>query len=68
VRAAPALADNVRHTLRDLLPAVAESLAPPSRANGDWRALGASSEEIREFALSGLTRRLNVVGVPLSSL
>ena len=34
----------------------------------DWDALGASAEEIREFALGGLSRRLNIVGVPLSSL
>jgi ribonucleoside-diphosphate reductase beta chain len=64
----PSLADVVRATLRELLPAVAESLTPPDREGTDWDALGASGEEIREFALGGLTRRLNVVGVPLSSL
>jgi ribonucleoside-diphosphate reductase beta chain len=64
----PALADRVRQTLRDLLPAVAAALAPPDREGTDWEALGASGDEIRDFALSGLTRRLNVVGVPLSSL
>ena len=64
----PALADAVRSTLRDLLPAVAESLTPPDREGTDWDALGADAEEIREFALGGLTRRLDVVGVPLSSL
>jgi hypothetical protein len=30
--------------------------------------LGISDEEVRAFALSGLTRRLDVIGVPLSSL
>lgn len=64
----PALGDVVRSTLRDLLPAVAESLTPPDREGTDWDALGANAEEIREFAIGGLTRRLNVVGVPLSTL
>jgi hypothetical protein len=34
----------------------------------DWDALGANSDEIREFALGGLRRRLDIIGVPLSSL
>jgi ribonucleoside-diphosphate reductase beta chain len=68
VAADPALADAVRATLRELLPAVAESLTPPDREGTDWDALGASADEIRDFALGGLTRRLNVIGVPLSSL
>jgi ribonucleoside-diphosphate reductase beta chain len=58
--------DVVRETLRELLPAVAESLTPPSGA--DASALGASAEELRAFALDGLTRRLKIVGVPLDSL
>jgi ribonucleoside-diphosphate reductase beta chain len=64
----PSLADTVRAILRELLPAVAESLTPPDREGTDWDALGASGEEIREFALGGLARRLNIIGVPLSSL
>jgi len=68
VRAEPALADNVRSTLRSLLPAVAQSLTPPDRDGTDWEALGASSEEIQQFAISGLSRRLTIVGVPLESL
>ncbi|MEA2349171.1 MAG: ribonucleoside-diphosphate reductase beta chain [Thermoleophilaceae bacterium] len=64
----PGLAENVRATLRGLLPVVAESLAPPDREGTDWDALGASAEEIRSFALDGLTRRMNIVGVPLSTL
>jgi ribonucleoside-diphosphate reductase beta chain len=64
----PALGDRVRQTLRDLLPSVAAALAPPDREGTDWEALGASGDEIREFALSGLTRRLNIVGMPLTSL
>jgi ribonucleoside-diphosphate reductase beta chain len=68
VAAEPSLAENVRATLRSLLPAVAQALTPPDREGTDWQALGASSEEIREFALSGLSRRLSIVGVPLDSL
>ena len=68
VRSDPALADTVRSTLRSLLPAVAEALAPPDTDGTDWDALGASSEEIREFAISGLSRRLKIIGVPLESL
>ncbi len=64
----PALADTVRATLRELLPAVAESLTPPTARGRIGDALGASAEEIREFALGGLTRRLDVIGVPLSTL
>lgn len=65
---APALGEIVRSTLRELLPAVDESLTLPDREGTDWDALGASAEEIREFALSGLSRRLQVIGVPQSTL
>jgi ribonucleoside-diphosphate reductase beta chain len=68
VRGDPALADGVRATLRELLPVVADALTPPAREGTDWEALGASAEEIRQFALNGLTRRLAIVGVPLASL
>jgi ribonucleoside-diphosphate reductase beta chain len=62
-------ADTIRETLRELLPSVAESLAPPDAGSGrDFDAIGASSDEIRAFALGGLTRRLEIIGVPLSSL
>jgi ribonucleoside-diphosphate reductase beta chain len=68
VAAEPALAEAVRSTLRELLPAVAESLTPPDREGTDWNALGAGADEIRDFALGGLVRRLDVIGVPLSTL
>jgi ribonucleoside-diphosphate reductase beta chain len=68
VRIDAPLADTIRATLRSLLPAVAEALAPPDTNGTDWDALGASSEEIREFAISGLSRRLKIVGVTLESL
>jgi ribonucleoside-diphosphate reductase beta chain len=62
----PELADIVRETLRELLPAVAESLTLPQGA--DASILGASVEELRAFALDGLSRRLKLIGVPLESL
>jgi ribonucleoside-diphosphate reductase beta chain len=60
------MGDIVRGTVRELLPAVAESLTPP--AGADASVLGASAEELRGFALDGLTRRLNIIGVPLDTL
>jgi ribonucleoside-diphosphate reductase beta chain len=69
VRDHPSQGDTVRETLRDLLPSVAESLAPPATGGShDFAAIGATSEAIREFALGGLTRRLDIIGIPLSSL
>jgi ribonucleoside-diphosphate reductase beta chain len=61
-----AMGDVVRDTLRELLPAVAQSLTPPEGA--DVSVLGASADELRGFALDGLTRRLNIVGVPLETV
>lgn len=58
--------DVIRTTLRDLLPAVAESLTPP--AGADTSELGVSTDELRAFALDGLTRRLRIIGVPLDTL
>jgi ribonucleoside-diphosphate reductase beta chain len=69
VRAEPEMGDVVRQTLRDLLPSVAASLAPPDTGSGrDFAAIGASTEDIRAFALEGLTRRLEIIGVPLRTL
>jgi ribonucleoside-diphosphate reductase beta chain len=68
VREHPELAETVRETLRELLPAVAESLKPPGDGNGSGDLLGVTQEEIREFAISGLSRRLKIVGVPLDTL
>jgi ribonucleoside-diphosphate reductase beta chain len=69
VRDHPETADVVRATLRDLLPSVAESLTPPDRGSDtDWDALGANADEIRSFALGGLERRLDIIGVPLQTL
>ncbi len=69
VAAEPEAADAVRGMLRRLLPSVAESLSPAANGDGpDLDALGVSSDDIREFALGGLTRRLEIIGVPLSTL
>jgi ribonucleoside-diphosphate reductase beta chain len=68
VRERPELADAVRETLRALLPSVAESLKPPGDGDGSTELLGVTDEEIREFALNGLTRRLKLIGVPLETV
>ena len=69
VRDSPEAAEAVRATLRDLLPAVAEALGGAGDGSGpDIERLGVSTDEVRDFALSGLTRRLEIIGVPLSSL
>jgi ribonucleoside-diphosphate reductase beta chain len=69
VRAKPEMGDAVRATLRELLPSVAASLAPPETGSDrDFAAIGASSEDIRAFALGGLTRRLEIIGVPLDTV
>jgi len=68
VREHTEMGDVVRQALRDLLPSVAESLKPPGDGDGAGEALGVTEDDIRGFALSGLTRRLEIIGVPLSSL
>jgi ribonucleoside-diphosphate reductase beta chain len=66
VRGQPEAEGTIRATLTELLPLVAESLTPPDRdGDTDWDALGASADEIREFALGGLTRRLEIIGAPM---
>jgi ribonucleoside-diphosphate reductase beta chain len=57
VRAEPEMGHVVRQTLRDILPSVAASLTPPDTGSDrDFAAIGASSKDIRAFALDGLTR------------
>jgi ribonucleoside-diphosphate reductase beta chain len=63
----PGVADVVRETLRDLLPPVAESLKPPGDGATE-SVLGISEGDLRQFALDGLTRRLQIIGVPLNTL
>ena len=57
-------------TLRDLLPSVADVARSRRRraATPTSTSLGVTADEIRDFALGGLTRRLDIIGVPLSSL
>jgi ribonucleoside-diphosphate reductase beta chain len=55
----------ILETLHELLPAVSESLTPP--AGADSAVLGASPQELGEFALGGLKRRLAVIGLSLEA-
>jgi ribonucleoside-diphosphate reductase beta chain len=66
----PELGDVVRGTLRELLPSVGESLSPSENGSGgiDFDALGVSIDDVRDFALDGLRRRLELIGVPLETL
>jgi ribonucleoside-diphosphate reductase beta chain len=59
----PAMADVVRRRLHDLLPAVAESVSPPSE--GAWDILGVADGALGEYGLNALTRRLKIIGVSL---
>ena len=58
-----AMADVVRDRIRDLLPAVAESVSPPSE--GAFDALGVDAGALAEFGLGALNRRLAIIGIDL---
>jgi ribonucleoside-diphosphate reductase beta chain len=67
VREHPGQGDSVRAVLRELLPHIAESLKLPG--DGDSSSvLGVSEDDLREFALGGLTRRLQIIDVPLETV
>lgn len=68
VRVHPEQAETVRATLRALLPSVAEALGGSGDDGPDIERLGVSTDEVRQFALDGLTRRLDIIGVPLATL
>jgi ribonucleoside-diphosphate reductase beta chain len=68
VRARPEQADVLRQTLRDLLPSVADALKLPGDGDAASSVLGVSEDELRRFALGGLTRRLGIIGVPLETV
>lgn len=68
VRESPGSADVIRETLRDLLPSVADALGGGDEGGPDIERLGVGNDEVRQFALDGLTRRLDIIGVPLTSL
>jgi ribonucleoside-diphosphate reductase beta chain len=59
----PPMADVVRRCIVDLLPAVAESVSPPS--DGAWDILGVEEGELGQFGLDALTRRLKIIGASL---
>jgi ribonucleoside-diphosphate reductase beta chain len=59
----PPMAGVVRRRIVDLLPAVAESVSPPSE--GAWDILGVEDGELAQFGMNALVRRLKLVGVSL---
>jgi ribonucleoside-diphosphate reductase beta chain len=59
----PAMADVIRDQITELLPAVAESISPPSEGASD--VLGVEEGALAEFALGALNRRLALIGAPL---
>jgi ribonucleoside-diphosphate reductase beta chain len=61
----PAMAAVVRNRLADLLPAVAQSVSPPSE--GAWDVLGVEDGALQGFAASALTRRMKIIGVELDA-
>jgi ribonucleoside-diphosphate reductase beta chain len=64
VRKDPAAADVIRSRIRGLLPAVAESISPPSE--GAWDVLDIEDGALAEFGLGALSRRLAIIGVDLT--
>jgi ribonucleoside-diphosphate reductase beta chain len=63
VAADPEMADVIRDQIKDLLPAVAEAISPPSE--GAWDVLGVEEGALAQFALGALSRRLALIGAPL---
>jgi ribonucleoside-diphosphate reductase beta chain len=57
------MADTIRRAIVELLPAVAESVSPPSE--GAWDVLGVEDGALAAYGLGALTRRLKLIGVPL---
>ena len=57
------MADLIRTRIVELLPAVAESVSPPSE--GAWDVLGVEDGALAAYGLGALTRRLKVIGAPL---
>jgi ribonucleoside-diphosphate reductase beta chain len=70
VRESAEAAVTVREVLRELLPSVAEALGGATEGGPDIdiERLGVSVDEVRAFALDGLTRRLEIIGVPLATV
>jgi ribonucleoside-diphosphate reductase beta chain len=68
IRQHPEQAETVRSTLQDLLPHAAQSLQLPGDEDAASSMLGVSQDDLRQFALSGLTRRLQMIGVPVETV
>ena len=64
VRRDPPMAEAIRARVIELLPSVAESISPPSE--GAWDVLGVEDGALAEFGLGALSRRLELIGAPLS--
>ena len=60
----PVMAEVVRSRIVELLPAVSESISPPSE--GAWDVLGVEDGALAEFGLGALNRRLGLIGVSLA--
>lgn len=67
VREHPEQAEIIRTMLRELLPHVADSLKLPGEDSAA-AVLGVSEDDLRQFALAGLTRRLQIIDVPLETV
>ena len=63
MREQPELAEIIRSRILALLPAVAESVSPPSE--GAWDVLDVEDGELASYGLDALRRRLKIVGVSL---
>jgi ribonucleoside-diphosphate reductase beta chain len=64
----PEMRERVQRTLGELLPVAAGVLVPKGYAIGDdYEFFGYTSEQQAEFAYSALSRRLKVIGVPLTT-
>ena len=63
VSADPATVDAIREQIKRLLPAVAETISPPS--DGAFDALGVDDGALAEFGFGALNRRLALIGAPL---
>ena len=65
----PELADVARDTLLELIPLAASVLIPPKYEGQDtYEVLGFGSQEIQQFALTALGRRLKVIGLSIPGL
>ena len=61
-----ALAARLRACLQRHLPVASGVLVPPGQDPNDWELLGYTSEQVNGYAFRALTRRLKVIGVPLT--